>query len=373
MKTVIRSLVVVLVVLWSGSAHAQTLAGNWQGTLQAGKELRVVVALSNDGSALKAMLYLIDQGGQGIPASSATLQGTTLRVEFSTLGVTLDGSLNAERNAITGTFTQGNKPLPITLARATPDTAWAIPELPKPMAADAKAVFEVATIKPSNPERQGKLFTVKGRQVLTINTTVNDLVTMAYGLHVRQLTGGPSWMESEKYDVTGQPEAQGIPNQAQLAEMIKGLLADRFKLAFHRETRELPAYTIVIGTGGHKLTKNDSNPNGLPSLLFRGLGVLPVMNATIGDFAGVMQMAVLDRPVVDKTGLQGRYDFTIRWTPDESQFAGLGVRVPPPSNDPNAPPGLFTAMQEQLGLRLESTRAPVEVLVVDRIERPSEN
>ena len=103
------------------------------------------------------------------------------------------------------------------------------------------------------------------------------------------------------------------------------------------------------------------------------LGVLPVMNATLGEFAGVMQLAVLDRPVVDKTGLQGRWDFTIRWTPDESQFASLGARVPPPSNDPNAPPGLFTAMQEQLGLRLESTRAPVEVLVVDRIEKPSEN
>jgi uncharacterized protein (TIGR03435 family) len=374
MKHVIRCLAVVLVTLWGSVANAQSLAGNWQGTLQAGKELRVVVVLSGEGSAMKAMMHVIDQGGQGIPASSTTLQGTSVRIEFPSLGVILDGSLNAARNAITGTFTQGGKPLPITLARATPDTAWVIPELPKPMAADAKPVFEVATIKPSNPERQGgKLFTVKGRQVITINTSVNDLVTMAYGLHVRQLIGGPEWMGTEMYDVTGQPEAQGIPNQAQLAEMIKGLLADRFKLAFHRETRELPAYAIVVGPGGHKLTKNDSNPNGLPSLLFRGLGVLPVMNATIGDFAGVMQFAVLDRPVVDKTGLQGRWDFTLRWTPDESQFAGLGVRVPPPSNDPNAPPGFFTAVQEQLGLRVESTKAPVEVLVVDRVEKPSEN
>jgi uncharacterized protein (TIGR03435 family) len=74
------------------------------------------------------------------------------------------------------------------------------------------------------------------------------------------------------------------------------------------------------------------------------------VNATVADLAGVMQSAVLDRPVVDKTGLQGRYDFTITWTPDESQFASRGVRVPPPSNDPNAPPNLFTAFQEQLGL-----------------------
>ena len=97
------------------------------------------------------------------------------------------------------------------------------------------------------------------------------------------------------------------------------------------------------------------------------------MNATMGDLAGVMQTAVLDRPVIDKTGIQGRYDFTLRWTPDDSQFVNMGVRVPPPSNDPDAPPGLFTAFQEQLGLKLESTKGPVEVLVVDRIDKPSEN
>jgi uncharacterized protein (TIGR03435 family) len=93
----------------------------------------------------------------------------------------------------------------------------------------------------------------------------------------------------------------------------------------------------------------------------------------MGDLAGVLQTAVLDRPVIDKSGLQGRWDFTLRWTPDETQFQGMGVRIPPPSNDPDAPPGLFTAFQEQLGLKLESSRGPVEVLVVDRVEKPSEN
>jgi uncharacterized protein (TIGR03435 family) len=241
------------------------------------------------------------------------------------------------------------------------------------MAADAPATFEVATIKPSDPNAQGKLFTVKGRQVLTINTSLGDLISVAYGVHAQQIVGGPAWMQTEKYDVTGQPEAPGVPSQEQLRAMIRGLMADRFKLAFHRETRELSVYAIVVRSGGPKLTKNDSNPNGLPSLLFRGLGVLPAMNATMGDLAGVLQTAVLDRPVVDRTGLEGRYDFTLTWTPDETQFAGLGVRVPPPSNDPNAPPGLFTAFQEQLGLRLDSTRAPAEVLVIDRVDRPSEN
>ena len=261
----------------------------------------------------------------------------------------------------------------MTLRKATPDTAWVIPGPPKPMAADAPAVFEVATIKPSIPDRPGKVFTVKGRQVLTINTTANDLITFAYDLHTRQIVGGPPWMESEKYDVTGQPESQGAPSRTQLSAMMKKLLEDRFKFTFHREKRELPVYAITVAPGGPKLTKNDNNPNGLPGLFFKGLGTLPAMNATMGDLAGVMQTAVLDRPVIDKTGIQGRYDFTLRWTPDESQFVNMGVRVPPPSNDPDAPPGLFTAFQEQLGLKLESTKGPVEVLVVDRIEKPSEN
>ena len=179
-------------------------------------------------------------------------------------------------------------------------------------------------------------------------------------------------MESDKYDVTGQPEGQGMPNINQMRDMIRALLEDRFKLTTHRETRELSAYALVVASGGPKVTKNDTNPNGLPGLLFRGLGVLPVTNATMGDFAGVMQLAVLDRPVIDKTGLQGRYDFTLTWTPDETQFASFGVRIPT-STDPNAPPVLFTAIQEQLGLKFDSVRAPVEVMVIDRVERPSEN
>jgi len=373
MKTFIRAIAVLSILSASALAQAQDVAGHWQGVLQVGKDLRVVVQITN-ADGLRAVMHLIDQGtGQGIPATSVTLQGTTLRMSFAGIAVTFEGSVAADRNSITGTFTQGNKPLPMTLARANAETAWKIPEPPKPMASDAPAVFEVATIKPSNPAAQGRLFTIKGRQVLTINTSLADVITMAYGLHVRQVVGGPSWMESDKYDITGQPEGQGMPNTIQMRAMLRALLENRFKLTTHRETRELSAYALVVAPGGPKLTKNDSNPNGLPGLLFRGLGVLPVTNATMADFAGVMQLAVLDRPVVDKTGLQGRWDFTLTWTPDETQFASFGVRIPSPSGDPNAPPVLFTAVQEQLGLKFDSVRAPVEVLVIDRVERPSEN
>jgi uncharacterized protein (TIGR03435 family) len=373
MNTLLRW-IVALVLLSGVAADAQTIAGNWQGALQVGKELRLVLVISNaDNGGLRGMLHSIDQGGQGILANSVVLQGNTLRVSIEVMSVIYEGTLSANGTTIVGTFTQAGKGLPLTLTRATPDTAWAIPAPPAAMPADARAVFEVATIKPSIPDRPGKVFTVKGRQVITINTSLNDLITFAYGIHARQITSGPPWMESDKYDVTGQPESQGQPNERQLRAMIQTLLTDRFKLTFRRETRELPIYAITVGTGGPKLTKNDSNPNGLPGLFFRGLGVLPGTNASIGDLAGVLQTAVLDRPVVDKTGLQGRFDFMLRWTPDETQFNGLGVRIPPPSNDPDAPPGLFTAFQEQLGLKLDSTRGPAEVFVIDRVERPSEN
>jgi uncharacterized protein (TIGR03435 family) len=374
MKILVRSLV-VLVMLSGATLHAQNIVGAWQGTLYLGQELRVVIVISKaDGGGQRAVFYSIDQGAQGATVSSLTVQGTTVRMSLPVMSATIEGSLSADGTSIAGMFTQGGgKPLPLTLTRATPDTAWPIPAPPKPMAANAPALFEVATIKPSNPDRPGKVFTVKGRQVITINTTLNDLITFAYGLHARQVTGGPSWMDSDKYDVTGQPEGQGQPSRAQLNAMVQKLLEERFKLAFHREKRELPVYAITVANGGPKLTKNDTNPNGLPGLFFKGLGVLPATNATIGDLAGVMQTTVLDRPVVDKTGLPDRYDFILSWTPDETQFSGLGVRVPPPSNDPNAPPNLFTAIQEQLGLKIESTRAPVEVLVIDRVEKPTEN
>lgn len=374
MKTLLRWVVAVVVLLSAGIASGQNLAGNWQGTAQLGaRSLRLVFVVSAaDGGGLRAVMYSIDQGGQAVP-TTVTVQGSTVRLVSAGINLSFEGVLSPDGNSINGTTTQGDNKIPLLLQRATKDTAWALPEPPRPMAADAPLAFEVATIKLSNPDTPGRLFTVRGRQVLTINTTLNNLIVFAYDLHEKQISGGPDWASMQKYDVTGLPQAPGVPSIVQLRGMIRQLLTDRFKLAFHRDKREMPVYAIIVGPNGHKLTKNDANPNGLPGLIFRGLGNLPVTNATIADFAGVLQSAVMDRPVVDRSGLTGRWDFAIRWTPDESQFGGLGVPVPPPTNDPNAPPGIFTAFTEQLGLKLDPTRAPVDVLVIDKVEKPSEN
>jgi uncharacterized protein (TIGR03435 family) len=367
---------VAALVSIAGAAQAQDLGGQWQGAVQAGPQnLRMVIKISKIASGYEAVLYSIDQSPQGI-AGTVTAQGTAVKIVFPGLGATFEGKLSADGNSIAGALSRGPMPVTLNLVRASGDIAWKIPEVPaalRPMAATATPKVETATIKPSRPDQQGKVLTIRGRTLVTINTSVSDLIVFGYGLHQKQVIGAPAWIESEKFDLTVQPDGEGVPNERQIRMLLQQILSDRFGLATHRDKRELPAYVLTVAKEGMKLTKSSGDPNGLPGLMFRGLGVLPVTNATMDNFAGVMQAAVLDRPVVDQTGLTGRYDFTLTWTPDESQFASMGVRVPPPTGDPNAPPGLFTAIQEQLGLKLESTKAPVDVLVVDRIQRPSEN
>ncbi len=378
MKKVLFQLA-VLAVLAASALSAQDLAGTWQGTLQVpnGKELRTVVKVSKaDSGGLTAVFYSIDQSPQGIQVNPITVQGPVVRMTIPAIGGSYEGKLEADGNSITGTFKQGPGSLTLNLKRATPQTAWEMPEAPpppKPMAADANPEFEVATIKPSTPDRPGKLITIRGRQVVTMNTTLGDLATFAYGIHLKQIVGAPAWFESEKYDVTAQPAGEGLPNDKQLKTMIQKLITDRFSFAFHRDKRELSVYAITVAKNGPKLTKSAGNPSGLPGLFFRGLGNLVVTNATMGDFAQLMQSAVLDRPVVDQSKLDGRWDFTLLWTPDEFQFAGFGGAPRPAANDPAAPPDLFSAIQEQLGLRLEAAKAPAEVFVVDKIAKPSEN
>lgn len=384
MKTWMR--IIALAALPAVVLVAQNLTGTWQGTLQVpqapGGQLRTVFKISRaDDESLKGTFYSIDQGGRGLPVGAITQQGPAVKIAIPGIGGAYEGRLSADGNTIAGIWSQGQpKPLTLNLVRATPETAWTIPEPPpppKPMAADANPSFEVATIKPSDPNRPGKAFQIRGREFLTLNTTVTDIITFIYGVHARQISGGPSWMDSEKFDINAKPDGEGQPNLDQYKTMAKKLLADRLKLAFHHDKKELAVYAITIAKGGAKLTKSEGNPNGPPALFFRGLGVLPARNASMSEFAEVMQGAVLDRPVVDQTGLTGKFDFTLQWTPDETQFAALRGGGPPPTQPPSdttdARPDLFTAMQQQLGLKLESTRAPADVLVIDHVEKPSEN
>src|SRR5262249_32855220 len=239
----------------------------------------------------------------------------------------------------------------VTGAGPTREPEGAIPDPPPPparMAANANPVFEVATIKPSNPNTPGKLFTVRGANVMTINTTLSDILSMAYDVHPKQLINAPQWAESDKYDVTGKPDVPGLPSVTQMKVMLQKLVADRFQLKFHHEKKDLSAYVITAAKTGVKLTPSQADPNSLPGLFFSGLGRFTARNATLAEFAQVMQGTALDRPVVDQSGVTGRYDFTLNWTPDEFQFPGLrganAPPLPPPPPGTSEAPDLFTAI-----------------------------
>lgn len=378
--------------LWAGLAGAQSapaadhdIVGTWQGTLHVppangrpGLDLRIVNKITRtDAGALEVMDYSIDQGGGGMKASSASFQNGVFKYAIQTIDGSYEGKMSADGKSIDGSWTQGPGPLTLLLERATPATEWTIPTPPppmKPMAADANPSFEVATIKPSQPDRPGKLFGVRGNHFNTLNTTLLDLITFAYGVQQKQVLSAPDWVGSDKWDIEAQPDVPGAPNREQLRTMVQKLLADRFQLKFHRDKKELSAYVLTVGKDGPKMTKGDPKAQ-LPALFFRGLSpvTLAVSNATMIDFAELLQTAVLDRPVVDQTNLTDRWNFLLKWTGDESQFGGMGVKLPPPSDAADAPPPLFTAIQEQIGLKLDAGKAQVPVLVLDTVEKPSAN
>lgn len=363
-----------LIAFVTGIAGAQDLTGNWQGTLQTGNGVRVVFKISKaaDGT-LKGQAYTVDRPNPPIAISDIALKGTDVTFAIKALDGTYSGTMSPDHNSISGKITQGGQPHELNLTHVTDEAMWPIPEAPKPMAAGAKPKFDVVTVKPSDPNRPGKLFTMKGRHILTINTTVDDMISMAYGVHVKQIIGAPDWFASEKFDVDGVPDTEGQPNSDQFKLLVQDVLAQRFGVKFHHDKRELPVYALTVAKGGPKMNVTINKPTDPRNFIFRGLGKLMVTNSTMEDVCHGLQGAVMNKPVVDHTGLTDRYDFNLNWTPDQSQFAQMGAPIPPPSEDPNAPPSLYTVLQEQLGLKLEPTKAEADVMVIDHAEKPSAN
>jgi uncharacterized protein (TIGR03435 family) len=246
------------------------------------------------------------------------------------------------------------------------------PEPTTAAATSAAPQFEAATIKPvkePNPSRMNDR--EDDRRFTTHYTTLSDLILMAYHVDRQQVVGGPAWMRADEYDVDA-VASEDIKSGEQFQAMLQQLLADRFQLAIHRDQREMSVYTLTVAKGGSKLKAADPNGPGNGAGCDHP-GVCHFRGEPLVHFARWMGFVVLAKPVNDKTGLEGKFDFDLTWTPDESQFAAMGIRVPTTADNPNAPPELFTAIQEQLGLKLEPQKVPAEVLVIDHVERPSEN
>ncbi|HEY4354508.1 MAG TPA: TIGR03435 family protein [Acidobacteriaceae bacterium] len=239
-------------------------------------------------------------------------------------------------------------------------------------AGDGRVAFEVATIKPSRPGVEGNSVRVRGRRFESTNTSLSELIAFAYDLHAKQITEAPAWVVMDKYDLEGEAGGEGQPSEAEWREMVRRLIEERFKLSSHSDKKQLSVYVLSADGKGPRLTRSEGDPNGLPSISL-GTGSITAINASMRDLAGVMQRTVLDRPVIDQTELSGRFDFSLTWTPDQSQFGGVSRGTESTINSASAPPGLATAMREQLGLRLGVTKTSVNVLVIDHVQRPSEN
>jgi uncharacterized protein (TIGR03435 family) len=381
-----NALWILALSICSGSASfAQSFTGTWQGALKVPQaprgELRIVLKISTTAAdKLTAQLYSIDQQTPAIPATSITASGAGLKLTIERLNATYEGKLSADGKTISGTWSQGN-PMPLDLTRATPETAWTSPEPPPPpkmMDSNAKPEFEVATIKPSDPNRPGWGINVNRSGIFTTrNTTLNDLIKFAYDMHPKQVVGAPGWADSDKFDIEAKPDKPGMPSVKQMKMMVQKLLQDRFSLTFHKDTKELTAYTITAAKGGIKIKKEENAPVPVP-----GFGGLPQRgfnsnNATLTEFASVLQAQFMDLPVIDQTGLgDTRYTFVVKFTPDPGMrpFGGaIAEPARPATPDPDAPPDLFGAMEQQLGLHMQKAKAPVDVMVIDKIEKPTSN
>ncbi len=384
----LRLPLLALFILPGSALLAQNITGTWQGTLKVNGangpvDARAVMKISRaENESLKGVFYSIDQDPTPIAITSISVKGTAVKISLTQLNGTFDGTLSGDGNTISGRWKQGDRVLPLNLVRATDQTAWTIPEPPPApmMPTSAKPEFTVATIKPSRPDAPRGGYGFRGQDVTTTNVTVNWMIKFAYNLHARQITGGPAWLDSAKYDTVGRPDTPGQPNRDQMKLMIQGLLADRFlsssSSTSKREGTAGVRAMMVLKTGA-KITTSAGDPNAFPGIGFgQGPGILTLVgrNTTLDGIANGLQSNVLDKPVVNQTGLTGRYDLLLRFTPDTAQVANFGG-LPPGGNsaDPDAPPDIFSAFQQQLGLKLESTKAFVDVMVIEKIERPSEN
>jgi uncharacterized protein (TIGR03435 family) len=231
-----------------------------------------------------------------------------------------------------------------------------------PMDPKAHPTLEVATIKLSDPAGTNQGIGNNGNRLRLTRETLTSMMMFAYGVQAKQIVGGPDWMSEQAYDVRGVPNHPGEPSLKQMQELVTGLMVDRFALKIHREQRDLPHLALVVAKAGPKLERSKAGPDEQPDQTGNGSDKgmsMTYTNNSMPDFVLGLNYFVT-RPVVNQTGLTGRYTFTLKWTPDS--MTGL---------HDDAAPALYTALEEQLGLKLEPAKGPVEVIVIDHVERPS--
>jgi uncharacterized protein (TIGR03435 family) len=223
--------------------------------------------------------------------------------------------------------------------------------------------FDVVSIKPSDPKNLSSSIRPDPNNFTMSGTPLKFIIEYAYDLHDFQLEGAPAWVTSTRFDIVAKTETPSTPAPSQNLEArwklvrvrLQSLLADRFKFRAHKGTMEMPVYGLVVAKGGPRLEASTANTG-----YTTAPGQFVCSDFSMDDLADLLSQS-MDRMVLNQTKLTGSYKFTLKWTPDES-----------PNSNPDLP-GIFTAIQEQLGLKLVPTKGPVEVLLIDHVEMPSAN
>lgn len=244
-----------------------------------------------------------------------------------------------------------------------------------PSATPAPPKFEVASLKPSQPGGRARPLrpTPGGDRYEATNALLKTLITEAYRVKPEQVVGGPDWISTERYDLNAKAEKPSSVNDLNL--MLQDLLAERFKLQIHRETKEFPVYALTVDKGGSKLQPNEAQSAGDPEIDYKQEPFLHMkLHAKFVpmDYFAWRLGHVLDRPVIDLTKLKGGFDFDLAYTAELPPGLPEGALLNGAPIDTSGP-SIFEALQKQLGLKLERQRGPVEIIVIDHAEKAVEN
>ncbi len=233
--------------------------------------------------------------------------------------------------------------------------------------------FEAASIKRSNSASTGSGLNLSPNRMRIVNAPLAFCVAMAWNVKDFQVSGASGWMATERYDIDAVSAAAF--QKGAFRAMLQTLLAERFGLAIHRETQDRPGFFLVAARSGAKLPPPTDSPDMLMSRTPTGDRTLKATSATMSALAGILS-TIVDATVLDRTGIEGQYDVSLQWTPDpatEPLLSKSGMPLPPPPAGAVPGPSIFNALQEKLGLKLEAHKVPVEVIVIDRANRPSGN
>ncbi len=228
--------------------------------------------------------------------------------------------------------------------------------------------FEAASIKPNNSGQRGQGISTYPARIKVVNATLKLCIQVAWNVKDFQVSGATGWMDTEHYDIDAVAAEPFKKDEYRV--MLKTLLAERFGLAIHTEMQDKSGYALVVAKNGSKLPPPVEDPSVQFSRTPSGDTTLRAPNVTMAQLASALAMQ-LSAIVVDKTGIDGRFDASFQWTPDQPMRLKSGDPAPPSDATPG--PSIFTAIQEKLGLRLESRKVPTEVIAIDRAQRPSEN